>query len=1297
MHTNSSTTLSLETLRRKWVGRMVPVYTGYREGKTNEWDELLEDVAPNLDMSKSPEEAKSLFLKVALGYELDDDVSYVKVRSIEPDLSNVKLRDDQRLVDRRFADGSQVKYLCSEYIEYDYTYDSSKIGLDYIFTDPYEADCIPTWMNGGGCVIKCILLQFKEGWDKYQNSLARTYKLPLTAEYLIELFDAKAPEYAVSIEVMVKRFFEPFGMSLRVYDREMSVIYRFDPQKECRKFGSVLSVIALEGHFFRINSRVSKLSAKMYDLKQWTETASSSFRLPLEEKKKSKEGEKGEEGKLTSSRATQKKKKKRASKTGKDETLPIICLFIQDIEKLSGIDFTLPAHYTITTETKITHLLKYLWTEKKVRPEISCKGTDLISSLTVMIGGSSVRFISLENNSILRALNFKSQAQFELYNSYSDRQGKAVMTEMNKSSYSEDWVWNAFNTCPKALMGRVADGDATDVADIVKCYTGSVLALESYLVLSAFDKWQIYEGDELVGNNFYTVCRDVDIPQESLMWVFLNQARVSYPGYMLMKKIDGRTLMDLLKPYAHIGYWCPVSNAKKTVGEWKKVIHEMYSVEASKRVGATTHSQNKISTNLKIGILERTVNRKSVSMMFGDKREAIEYAQKINELAPDAMARCSRFYGIDSVGDEYQPEEGVVVSNDQMMSLLCDVEEKEQMWIVQKQTSSPMINGFYPIKMQIYAEGRLQLYQLCKRVVELGGKIIAVKTDAVYFKRTKAYPTVLSGRIGEYTQRPLVEKDTVPDNEWRQNEDMFKPFVPVGVVLSELASEENWDEEGGGERMVQEAMSSWTSNRLMITAETAGAGKTWLGIEMVKESVRRDGRRCVLASFSNRRKNALKRDMGGQSASGSPELWEVCTVHHLLGIRMDDGQETGRTCMMDLTTVGLLMIDEIYLLNTRLLGKLVKLLARYPHVKLIATGDALQQRIDDIKVRDNTKYMEEVMTGILPYGLKLRVNKRLKSAEDRANVVEVKQSLLVRRDEAWRGYVGEMREMKEVIALVKKDGSKLITYTQNKRRELNELVHSLCLVGGEIAVGVFSLRVGVSLTVKRRVVVGLPSEKVMIHCGEEGVVSGINAEGVELTFEDGRVAKVGSELFGTYNSFDYSYCNTAVATQGDTYDYGVIIFETEHFGMTNNAIYTSITRPRSLSQVWIWRGDDQKGDMAFLEVKKSIEARISGHKVADREAGRLFIEGGKNCVASYVDYQWVKEKMDECCCCWCCGKELTFDKDDEESCLSIDRIDDKKAHVKGNCRLGCRSCNMGHQNNAIDPEEVEVEEEPEML
>jgi hypothetical protein len=233
--------------------------------------------------------------------------------------------------------------------------------------------------------------------------------------------------------------------------------------------------------------------------------------------------------------------------------------------------------------------------------------------------------------------------------------------------------------------------------------------------------------------------------------------------------------------------------------------------------------------------------------------------------------------------------------------------------------------------------------------------------------------------------------------------------------------------------------------------------------------------------------------------------------------------------------------------------------------------------------------------------------------------------------------------------------------------------------------------------VKRRVVVGLPSEKVMIHCGEEGVVSGINAEGVELTFEDGRVAKVGSELFGTYNSFDYSYCNTAVATQGDTYDYGVIIFETEHFGMTNNAIYTSITRPRSLSQVWIWRGDDQKGDMAFLEVKKSIEARISGHKVADREAGRLFIEGGKNCVASYVDYQWVKEKMDECCCCWCCGKELTFDKDDEESCLSIDRIDDKKAHVKGNCRLGCRSCNMGHQNNAIDPEEVEVEEEPEML
>jgi hypothetical protein len=109
--------------------------------------------------------------------------------------------------------------------------------------------------NSKASLIKCILLEFQEGWNKKEK--ARKYKKGLrpllTGEYLIKEFGSEEP----AVEVVVEKFFRPYARSLLVYDVYERKVFEYKCEKVSHgKEGStVLRVVFMNGEYYRIRDK----------------------------------------------------------------------------------------------------------------------------------------------------------------------------------------------------------------------------------------------------------------------------------------------------------------------------------------------------------------------------------------------------------------------------------------------------------------------------------------------------------------------------------------------------------------------------------------------------------------------------------------------------------------------------------------------------------------------------------------------------------------------------------------------------------------------------------------------------------------------------------------------------------------------------------------------------------------------------------------------------------------------------------------------------------------------------------
>ena len=107
--------------------------------------------------------------------------------------------------------------------------------------------------------------------------------------------------------------------------------------------------------------------------------------------------------------------------------------------------------------------------------------------------------------------------------------------------------------------------------------------------------------------------------------------------------------------------------------------------------------------------------------------------------------------------------------------------------------------------------------------------------------------------------------------------------------------------------------------------------------------------------------------------------------------------------------------------------------------------------------------------------------------------------------------------------------------------------------------------------------------------------------------------------------------------------------------------------------------DTEVSDSVRQKIRQYFKLKVDGYKRQDKIGGRDFTP------ADYVTAEWISEEYDnlESECCRTCHTpyETVAVNGEVHSNLTVDRIDNSKAHIKTNSCLSCVAFNRSRSNH----------------
>jgi hypothetical protein len=1181
-------------------------------------------------------------------------IEYIKIDTIQKDLSSKQTLIPIDYIEKKKQRDDSDMTLCHSMIDLDYDIEKAKLDIAFLFKPVFDVEYLNSNFKKGACFLSMIIEAYSTSWNKYQNTEVgvQNHQL-LTYEYLENLFNLEdTTDLGVTFQTAIDKFFEPNRLGLTVYDLMGSVIIRHQPITRNKRLSPCnLRCVTSNGHVQLINSkRGLKILAKLEDIKDedLTIKVSDQFHLTTASKK-----------------------------------APIPHYLIEDFSNLNTLDFQNMEEKMIkvTTTTPLTAVLSLFVNEYKYLPKnISQYGHDLISGIYFKVYDVEIDLKNPDSDMILGELDFQSQEQFDVYQSSKKKLERSLVNMKTLSSYKEIELLRYFS--PKAIVCSIEKSLLpTHYVDIIKAYTSCLLSINKLPQVNQFDRFIPFQYEEsgifsINISYLYLIERtsDVSTIPPILLHTILPNKYTIYRGEEISRL---HSVMD-----GHFTILAEMKISNLSDNKSGPVAEEIYSSILSEK-------QRKFIFNATLGTMEKIQNKKKKIVLIKDFNEALIYARRYD----------AKMYPFVLEGDK------TLISDYNNHPLLT--QRTSSLYTVSKEEKKELINGMYPCKLYVYSLMRYKLYLMYKKVIDIGGVPTAIHTDCVFFHsdnevKENKIDTKIFKNIGKYKWRMMGPSDIPPKSKFidktvKKSELINNILSSHLSVLQTIDNEKFWKTEPM--LYESEAFEKLDQNKYnLIEGSQAGTGKTHLSKAYLKHCMLIDDSNCIAIAPSNKRVIELRKSLGEDKAM---------TLHQLLQMRLDGEEVISNKSFSKksiLPSIDLLFIDEIYAFDVSSLSNIKsKIMDRFPNMRVIAAGDAVQSRVSDVKVDNVDDYYRTVVNSMFSTGISLSINKRMDSEVEQQKIEEIKKVIFHSKSDVPIPHIGTFDKMTDLYNRhFNVDGEftgKVVTYHVDTGDVVGKLIHCEYMKQNRktqfTKVNGMYLYSGQELVNRdHRVVNGKTLYVNYSYVVEEVETSLIEKRGQDKFGKNGRgnIEWVESQVVHmtcpfthekffipakSIESFRYSYCNTIHSSQGDTYDsVPLSLFDFDSFWIKSNDKYTAISRTNKTELVQIYTGQSMKIDMSKL--KEKITRRIDSHKSVDLKANRPFTE------EEYITVDWVLNKFNSTnFTCPHCRANYGLTNGTSMKDFSVDRIDNSFAHTQANCVIGCRSCNVADRKSGI--------------
>ena len=733
--------------------------------------------------------------------------------------------------------------------------------------------------------------------------------------------------------------------------------------------------------------------------------------------------------------------------------------------------------------------------------------------------------------------------------------------------------------------------------DVSKAYTAAFCDIAEIPIFNEFDAFKPYGGEELLPLNLYIV-KDFHHPlstqSHSLIYgKFITEGMsiVAYKQPSFIKKVDYKKLVDEL-------YETKISDDEQ---------HDAYI--------------KKLIANVNIGLLEKGQNRKSVGYLFQDLAEC-KYHQ-------------AQYGGTIHMIQQIKDVSTVVERSD--MGLDDDIElcgptittkfesHGEPYYVLVLKAEKQLKNGFRYIKELLLQHHNFKLMQAYDQLADAGIPITSVKTDcftipAAFEAKARERLTFDTG-IGSW--RVSKTSDIIFPME-HLHKTMLDDIEIKNLEPQQLDIADEWD--------VSELCDRFEEHRrVMVRAEFAGCGKSH-----ACKAMEQRGHRVLFVCPTN--KLAQNNRESG------------VTLNSFFGVGMSENPND-KISKFDDTAYDVIVFDEIYFANIRMLARIKKYSEQNPNKIILATGDTNQlETIDLVSDQiDYETYMDHCIDTIFPTGITLQENKRLRTQADKDILRQFKEDI-------FNEEIGVRRTIKKYFKFTDQiETASNIAYKNSTCEGVAKAVRKMLNKTDDYEVG-------------ERLV----CRKYLKHNGSKYNVNfeyDITAiEGTTISIQAlGETVIRKLKLDHIQKHFIHSYCRTCHSFQGSSISEKITIFDWTMWCASRKWLYTAVTRATELNNVVFFSAPTQEADHAILD--KYLDKKVDNYKKQDRDHNRQI-------TPNFVTRDWLKAQFGKVCsdCGDCFRYDIKGGK--VEANLTADRIDNSECHHLNNIVPLCITCNQ---------------------